>query len=915
MSSNRFIRFRDISLKTRLTVAVALFFLLSLALLSWLASSTSEKALEKLIIARQTGLIAAMANEIDQKVELRKNALILLATEIGTDDEDKEKLQDLLMHQKSLGALFDNIAILDLNGEFLALLNGAEDRGKVNLSGRDYFQEVIRQKKLLISLPQKGSASSRPLVVMCVPVFDDKGSMRYVLAGIIELAQESFLADLAATKIGGNGYIYVTTRQGVFVAHPDSNRILANSREQPDTHQLPETAFSVLEGNLISRNHKNDAAILSYRRLKSVDWMITSAYPTSEAFIVIAEVRKDILLAGTALLVTLLLLGWWFMYWQLKPLQHLRQKVNRAASDWIDTLKPNVYPKDEIGDLAKAFDDAMLNRRAAEAALSASENKLRLIADNMSAFIGYIDHNEKYTFANKRIAHLSHMEPAAVIGKTMREVATPEIYDKLVKPHVVKVLNGEWTRYERRIQRYGHWEWDRVTYAPDFSKSGKVEGFFVLVEDITEFKRVQDDLIRSEQRVRTITDNVPAMIAYIDASERYQFCNRNYSQIPGLEPENILGKSILEVFGEASYLELKEKVQQALHGEKVSFERYAYERDIKRYLQYEYVPDINADGVTTGYYSMVIDVTARKQAELKLAASEGLLRTIADNIPAFVSLIDTENRYQFVNRPYEAWFNLPLTEIRCQPVSSLLSGTTLQEHLTHYQRAMTGEKTEFETEISIGGKSGHYHATYVPQYDNSGQVVGVNTLINDISDAKAVERQLLALARFDTLTGLPNRNQINERMEQASARSQRTGRLMSVMFLDVDKFKSINDGLGHHAGDLVLQEFASRLKHCIRQTDLAGRLAGDEFVIVLEGLNMHSEADMVASKIVQAMTLPFEIEGKPLMVTTSIGVAISSEVNSNAGEMLKKADEALYLAKKAGRNNFKVLQLGANTTA
>ncbi|MFX7620648.1 hypothetical protein ABTJ52_19685, partial [Acinetobacter baumannii] len=87
-----------------------------------------------------------------------------------------------------------------------------------------------------------------------------------------------------------------------------------------------------------------------------------------------------------------------------------------------------------------------------------------------------------------------------------------------------------------------------------------------------------------------------------------------------------------------------------------------------------------------------------------------------------------------------------------------------QEHRVHFKLALAGEKTEFETEINVAGKPGHYHAIYAPQYDQNGRVMGVNTLINDISDAKAVEKQLLALARFDTLTGLPNRNQINERM-------------------------------------------------------------------------------------------------------------------------------------------------------
>lgn len=908
MSPSRLFRFRNITLKSRLTVAVAFFFVLSLGLLYTLASSVFESALEKLIVARQSSLIANVANEIDQKVELRKNALIRLASDLGSDDIANGKVQSFLERYHSLDGLFDNLAVFDLRGDLLANLDNPETRGQLNVSSRDYFKKALEQKRITISAPLTSGISGRPLVVICVPVFDPGGRMLLVLMGTIELRQDSFLADLATAKIGDQGYFYVLTTEGVFVTHPDHRRILKNSRELPDKNQIPVSAFAAQEGNLTTNDDTRDEAILCYRRLKSVDWFIAGVYPTSEAFSVVTKVRREAAMLGLALLLILLLLVWWFMYWQLAPLQKLRDKVNNADVNMLVTQANKTYPKDEIGDLAKAFDDAMIKRRDAEAALSASEKKLRLIADNMSAFIAYVDYQEKYTFVNKRIEHLFGLTAQQAIGKTIKQISTPEFY-RHTKPYVTQVLNGEWTCFERRAERYGYWEWDRVTYVPDFNKSGQVDGFFVLVEDVTEFKRVQDDLMRSEKRVRTITDNVPAMIAYVDANERYQFCNRNYGLIPGLDPAHLLGKTVAEVFGEQFYLELKGNMERALHGEKVSFERYAPERDIKRFLQYEYVPDINAEGATLGYYSMVIDITARKEAELKLAASEGLLRTIADNIPAFVSLIDSENRYQFVNRPYETWFDLPLSEIRCQPVLSLLSGAMQQEHHVHYKLAMAGKKTEFETEITVAGKTGHYHATYVPQYDDSGNVVGVNTLVNDISDAKAVERQLLALARFDTLTGLPNRNQINERMEQASARSQRTGRLMAMMFLDVDKFKSINDSLGHHAGDLVLQEFASRLKHCIRQTDLAGRLAGDEFVIVLEGLNMHSEADMVASKIVQAMTTPFDIEGKPLMVTTSIGVAISSEHNSSAGEMLKKADEALYLAKKAGRNNFKVLQL------
>lgn len=173
---------------------------------------------------------------------------------------------------------------------------------------------------------------------------------------------------------------------------------------------------------------------------------------------------------------------------------------------------------------------------------------------------------------------------------------------------------------------------------------------------------------------------------------------------------------------------------------------------------------------------------------------------------------------------------------------------------------------------------------------------------------KAIEFQLQALARVDTLTGLPNRRQFEERLDEALSRSTRTRRPMALLFLDVDHFKAINDRLGHGTGDLVLQEFAKRLQSTIRITDTAARLAGDEFVIILEGLNVIAEAQLVASKLVTAIRSPMRFADEELCVTSSVGVAyrIGDGDDITAKELVERADRALYRAKEAGRNNFEV---------
>ena len=194
--------------------------------------------------------------------------------------------------------------------------------------------------------------------------------------------------------------------------------------------------------------------------------------------------------------------------------------------------------------------------------------------------------------------------------------------------------------------------------------------------------------------------------------------------------------------------------------------------------------------------------------------------------------------------------------------------------------------------------------SYIPDIAGDGTVRGVYALSTDVSAMKAVERDLLALARFDTLTGLANRHQFNEKLPQAMARAQRSGEALALLFLDVDHFKTVNDRYGHAMGDGVLREFAARLLQSVRTTDTVARLAGDEFVVILEGVHGDEEPQAVARKILVRIAGTFRVEGRDLAVSTSIGIALYHGEPIGTAELLAKADEALYAAKHAGRNTF-----------
>lgn len=193
--------------------------------------------------------------------------------------------------------------------------------------------------------------------------------------------------------------------------------------------------------------------------------------------------------------------------------------------------------------------------------------------------------------------------------------------------------------------------------------------------------------------------------------------------------------------------------------------------------------------------------------------------------------------------------------------------------------------------------SGYLH----PDIDAANEVIGVYGLINDITEHKDVENKLRQLAQFDSLTGLANRSRFNDKLAEAIERS---GTSLALMFLDLDDFKSINDTFGHQGGDLALQEFAKRLSRSVRTSDTVARLAGDEFVVIIELLKHADEAVIVAAKIATAMKAPFLIFDQPHVFSASMGIAVRRRGETDGEALLRRADTALYQAKASGRGRY-----------
>ena len=312
------------------------------------------------------------------------------------------------------------------------------------------------------------------------------------------------------------------------------------------------------------------------------------------------------------------------------------------------------------------------------------------------------------------------------------------------------------------------------------------------------------------------------------------------------------------------------------------------------------------DGTAVRLFGAFQDITERKAAEQALAESKRRLQLINENLPALIAHVDAEQRYTFLSNHIRTVFGLDIEAALGRTMREIRGEAAYAQLAPYALAALRGEKVAFSYTDQVHGRSVQYQSNYVPDVDATGRVQGFYAMTFDITELHETQRQLELLARVDTLTGLPNRRQFDERIEEALLRSKRLGQTMAVMFLDIDHFKRINDTFGHAGGDAVLREFARRLRACVRGTDCVVRLAGDEFVVLLEGISGVREVNALADKVVGCIRPPFEVEGSMLAVTTSVGVATCVNGGTSAADVLAQADGALYQAKRLGRDRYAI---------
>lgn len=442
------------------------------------------------------------------------------------------------------------------------------------------------------------------------------------------------------------------------------------------------------------------------------------------------------------------------------------------------------------------------------------------------------------------------------------------------------------------------------------------EGSFVrahcILTDISARKRIELELHQSQEQLKQAISAGKVGLWDWDMASNKVFFSAEYKQQIGYEEDEL--ESTFEVWVNRLHPEDRARALAAieqhnqnpeLHPYLIEF-RFRHKNGSYRWIESRGMTIFDGSGNPVRMMGSHIDITERHEREELLKLS----RVVFESAEEGILVTDAERNIVMVNPAFTAITGYTPREAIGKNPSIMSSGHHEREFFDALWASLNTTGS-WHGEIANRHKSGRHYLEWLSiraVTNADGKITHYVGIFSDITERKEGEERMRYLAHYDALTGLPNRTLLLDRLQQAMAQIRREHGRMAVLFLDLDSFKPVNDQLGHETGDRLLCEVAKRLQFCVRESDTVGRIGGDEFVILVQGIEAETDAILVARKVIEVLEQPFQISDEPIRISTSIGIAIYPNHSTDESMLIKMADIAMYAAKSQKAGHYMIYQ-------
>lgn len=491
-------------------------------------------------------------------------------------------------------------------------------------------------------------------------------------------------------------------------------------------------------------------------------------------------------------------------------------------------------------------------------------------------------------------------EPDAILGREVAEVFKPETAE-LLKPHLSAALAGEGSSFEMRSTDGTRF------YLMDVRpilEDGEVKGVFGFATEITQLKKAEAQVGEERQLFEDVLDSIDQIVSVKDSNRDLLHINRSLEKDLGVSRAEAVGKPIDDLLDSEIAEGLADDDREVLEKAvpiRVEREMPGGDGSVKTYLT-EKASLRRPDGSTYGVVTIATDITDRIVAERQLAEATKRFETAFENAPNGMSLIGIDGRFLRVNPAICDLTGYPAEELLELKVADIAHADDMDEQLLLVKQALAGEFDSYSLEKRFTKKSGGTVWLMLAVSlvrDENGDPLYVIAQTTNISANKRIEEDLRSEAGKDPLTELANRRQVERAVERQIERARQTGEPASVLMVDLDDFKAVNDRYGHETGDDVLRFFAKELRGEVRAADLPARFGGDEFVVLMTGVDT-AKAKRIAEQLMEHFEkVVYQPEGLALRCAISVGNAQIDSGSGGPAEVLAAADRSMYEVKRS----------------